>query len=50
MKILNAIHAQIIGGIDQVFRNCTEFLTNNGHDVELPISKNGRKNYQLKKV
>lgn len=50
MKILNAIHAQGIGGVDQVFRNYTEVLTKNGHDVALLISKNGHENYQAKKV
>lgn len=50
MKILNAIHAQGIGGVDQVFRNYTEVLTQNGHEVALLISKNGNENYQAKKI
>ena len=54
MRILNAIHAQGIGGVDQVFRNYTEVLTQNlsrdGHEVALLISKNGKENYQAKKV
>jgi glycosyltransferase involved in cell wall biosynthesis len=50
MKILNAIHAQNIGGVDQVFRNYSEILTQNGHEVALLISKNGNENYQAKKI
>jgi len=54
MRILNAIHAQGIGGVDQVFRNYTEVLTQNlsggGHEVALLISKNGNENYQAKKI
>lgn len=50
MKILNTIHAQNIGGVDQVFRNYTEILTQNGHEVALVISKNGNENYQAKKI
>ena len=54
MRILNAIHAQGIGGVDQVFRNYTEVLTQNlsrgGHEVALLISKNGKENYQAKKI
>lgn len=50
MKILNAIHAQGIGGVDQVFRNYTEVLQKNGHDVALLISKNGHENYNAKKI
>jgi len=50
MKILNAIHAQNIGGVDQVFRNYSEILTQSGHEVALLISKNGNENYQAKKI
>ena len=50
MKILNAIHAQSIGGVDQVFRNYTEILTANGHEVVLLISKNGNEKYDAQKV
>lgn len=38
MKILNTIHAQSIGGVDQVFRSYTEVLAKNGHEVFLLIS------------
>jgi hypothetical protein len=50
MKILNAIHAQSIGGVDQVFRNYTEVLTQNGHEVALLISANGNENYAAKEI
>lgn len=50
MKILNAIHAQSIGGVDQVFRNYTEILTANGHEVALLISENGNEKYDAQKV
>lgn len=50
MKILNAIHAQSIGGVDQVFRNYTEILTTNGHEVALLISANGNENYGTRKI
>ncbi len=46
MKILNAIHAQSIGGVDQVFCNYAEVLVQNGHEVALIISKNGNENYE----
>lgn len=47
MKILNAIHAQSIGGVDQVFRNYTEAFIKNGHEVALLISANGNENYGI---
>ncbi len=50
MKILNAIHAQGIGGVDQVFRNYAEVLTQSDHEVALLISNNGHENYQAKKI
>jgi len=50
MKILNAIHAQTIGGVDQVFRNYSEVLRTNGHEVALLISKNGNENYNEEKI
>jgi glycosyltransferase involved in cell wall biosynthesis len=45
MKIINAIHAQSIGGVDHVFRNYTEVLSRQGHEVALLISDNGRDKY-----
>ena len=50
MRILNAIHAQTIGGVDQVFRNYTEVLTQNNHEVALLISANGNQNYDAKRI
>jgi glycosyltransferase involved in cell wall biosynthesis len=50
MKILNAIHAQGIGGVDQVFCNYNEVLTASGHEVALLISDNGNDKYQAKKI
>jgi glycosyltransferase involved in cell wall biosynthesis len=50
MKIINAIHAQGIGGVDQVFRNYTEVLTKNGHEFALLISNNGNNNYETPAV
>ncbi len=47
MKILNAIHAQTIGGVDQVFVNYAEALTATGHEVALLISDNGNDNYKI---
>lgn len=46
MKIINAIHAQSIGGVDQVFRDYTEVLKKQGHKVALLISDNGYDKYQ----
>jgi glycosyltransferase involved in cell wall biosynthesis len=50
MKILNAIHAQSIGGVDQVFRNYTEILAAKNHEVALLISDNGNDKYAAKKI
>lgn len=50
MKILNAIHAQNIGGVDQVFRDYSEVLTAQGHELALLISNNGRDDYSAKKI
>jgi len=50
MKILNAIHAQTIGGVDQVFRNYSEVLDLSGHEVALLISDNEHDNYPTKKI
>lgn len=53
MKIINAIHAQAIGGVDQVFRDYSEILSQQGHEVALLISDNGKDNYSnfnLKKI
>jgi glycosyltransferase involved in cell wall biosynthesis len=46
MKIINAIHAQGIGGVDQVFRNYTEILAETGHEVALLMSNNGNDKYE----
>ncbi len=46
MKILNAIHAQGIGGVDQVFRNYAEIWANNSNEVALLISDNGNDDYK----
>lgn len=46
MKIINAIHAQCIGGVDQVFRDYSEALVKQGHDVTLLISDNGNDNFE----
>jgi glycosyltransferase involved in cell wall biosynthesis len=48
MKILNAIHAQSIGGVDQMFRNYTKALLNLNHEVSLLISNNSNQNYNYK--
>jgi len=45
MKILNAIHAQSIGGVDQMFCNYTAALSKK-HEVSLLISDNGNDNYK----
>lgn len=45
MKILNAIHAQTVGGVDQMFRNYSKILLNNNHEVSLLISDNGNDSY-----
>lgn len=50
MKILNAIHAQGIGGVDQVFRNYTEILIQKNHEVALLISDNGCDKYVAKRI
>lgn len=50
MKILNAIHAQGIGGVDQVFRNYSEVFATQGHEVALLISANGNEKYDAKKI
>ncbi len=50
MRILNAIHAQNIGGVDQVFRDYFEVLSSQGHDVALLISDNGYTNYATEKI
>ena len=47
MKILNAIHAQSIGGVDQVVRNYSEILAAEGHEVALLISDNGNDDYKI---
>jgi len=50
MKILNAIHAQAIGGVDQVFRNYSEILLQQNHEVALLISDNGYDKYATKRI
>jgi len=50
MRILNAICFQVIGGVDQVFRNYSEVLERNKHEVALLISANGHENYAQKKI
>lgn len=45
MRILNAIHAQNIGGVDKVFCNYAQALDQLGHEVALLISDNGNDNY-----
>lgn len=47
MKIINAIHAQEVGGVDQVFRNYSEVLIKEGHQLSLLISDNGNDNYNF---
>lgn len=49
MKIINAIHAQCVGGVDQVFKNYTEILAKDGHEVALLISDNGNCKYEFAK-
>ncbi len=49
MKILNAIHAQTIGGVDTMFRNYTKALIKSNHQVALLISDNND-NYEDLKV
>jgi len=50
MRILNAIHSQTIGGVEQVFRDYTQALNSQGHEVALLISQNGYENYLEKKI
>ena len=50
MKIINAIHAQTIGGVDQVFRDYTEILLRQGHEVSLLISANRNCEYKISGV
>ncbi len=50
MKILNAIHAQNTGGVDQVFRDYYEVLSSQGHDVALLVSDNEHTNYNAKQI
>lgn len=54
MKIINAIHAQGIGGVEQVFCDYQLALEQAGHEVALLISQNAhkknQKEYQAKKI
>lgn len=50
MKILNAIHAQNIGGVNQVFKDYTQALQAAKHDVALLISDNQRCSYDEDKI
>ena len=47
VKILNAIHAQNIGGVNQVFKDYTQALRSRNHDVALLISDNNRCSYDV---
>lgn len=47
MKILNAIHLQKVGGVDEMFRNYAIALKNAGHEVALLVSqKSNVKDYK----
>ena len=46
MRILNAIHAQYVGGVNAMFRNYTESLIDGGHEVALLISDYKKENYE----
>ncbi len=50
MRILNAIHNQSIGGVEQMFRNYTIALKNSGHEVALLISKNNYDYTNVKRI
>lgn len=50
MKILNAIHAQTIGGVDQMFCNYAAALAQGGYEVALLISDNGNDSYKIPNV
>jgi len=50
MRIINAIRAQKIGGVDRVFRDYNEILSTQGHEVAALISDNGDDNYNFKKI
>ncbi len=50
MRILNAIHAQSVGGVDQMFYNYAATLAAEGHEVALLISDNGYDNYKIPNV
>jgi glycosyltransferase involved in cell wall biosynthesis len=53
MKIINLIHTQFMGGVDQIFRNYNEIILQNGHHLELVISNNGNDKYEddnIKKI
>lgn len=50
MKILNAIHAQGVGGVNQVFKDYINVLKDRGFDVACLISDNGFDNYNCEKL
>lgn len=50
MKILNIIHAQSIGGVDQVFRDYNSALISNNNDLAIVISDNGNDDYKVPKT
>ncbi|MBM5781886.1 MAG: glycosyltransferase family 4 protein [Pelagibacterales bacterium] len=50
MRIINAIRAQNVGGVDQVFRNYTQVLLESGHKVGLLISENKNCEYDFLEV
>lgn len=45
MRILNAIHAQSVGGVDEMFKNYTIALKKLGFEVGLLVSDNGNGDY-----
>ena len=50
MKILNAIYAQHVGGVNQVFSDYAKVLSKSGHEVALLISANSNAVYQIEGV
>lgn len=47
MRILNIIHAQFIGGVDQVFRDYNQVFLDHDNELAIVISDNGYDNYIL---
>ena len=50
MKVLNAVHAQGVGGVNQVFQDYTKTLKDCGFEVACLISDNGFDNYKCDKL